>query len=51
MTMTEFSIWHIDDEDPSVALDFLFHRIGANENIKMQDDGKFHGVSEYAVAF
>ncbi len=51
MTTTEFSVWDIGDEDPFVALDFLFHRISANENINTQDDGKFHGLSECAIAF
>jgi len=51
MTMTQFSVCRIGDEDPPVALVFLFHRIGANENINTQDDGKFHGLSEYAITF
>jgi hypothetical protein len=51
MTTTEFSISRIGDEDPSVALDFLFHRLSVNENINTQDDRKFHGLSEYVIIF
>ncbi len=51
MTTTQFSVCRIGDEDLPVSLDFLFHRIRANENINTQDDGKFHGLSEYAITF
>ena len=51
MTMTQFSVCRIGEKDLSVLLDFLFHRIRANENINMQNDGKFHGLLEYAISF
>ena len=51
MTKTQFSVCRINDEDLALSLDFSFHQIRAIENINTQDDGKFHGLSEYAITF
>ena len=49
--MTQFSVGRIDEEDFPVLLGFLFDQICVNENINIQNDGKFHALSEYAISF
>ena len=51
MTMTQFSFCRIGEGYLTGLLDFLFHRIRANENIDMHNDGKFHELSEYTISF
>ena len=51
MIITQFSICRIGEGYLASLLDFLFHRIRANENIDMHDDGKFHELSEYTISF
>ena len=49
--MTQFSVGRIGEEDIPVLLDFLFDQICVNENVNIQNDAKFHGLSEYAISF
>ena len=51
MIMTQFSVGRIDEEDFPVLLDFVVCSDLCNENINIQNDAKFHGLSEYAISF
>ena len=38
-------------EDVLIALDFLFKKTSEKQNINIEDDRKFHGLSEYHITF